>query len=39
VALTVNGETGYVTLLSVPNVIVCDAGVTVKLCVTGVAAE
>jgi len=39
VALTVNGETPYVTLLSAPNVITCDAGFTVKLCVTGVAAE
>jgi hypothetical protein len=38
VALIVNGETPYVTLLSVPKVIVCDAEFTVKLCVTGVAA-
>jgi len=38
VAVTVNGETPYVTLLSAPKVIVCDAELTVKLCVTGVAA-
>jgi hypothetical protein len=38
VTVTVNGGTPYVTLLSVPKVIVCDAEFTVKLCVTGVAA-
>jgi hypothetical protein len=38
VAVTVNGETPYVTLLSAPKVIVCDAELTVKLCVTGAAA-
>ena len=38
VAVTVSGDTPYVTLLSVPKVMVCDAELTVKLCVTGVAA-
>ena len=38
VAVTVNGETPYVTLLSAPKVIVCDAELTVKLCDTEVAA-
>jgi hypothetical protein len=38
VALTVNGETSRLTLLSAPKVMVCDAGLTVKPCDTGVAA-
>ena len=38
VALTVNGETPKLTLLSAPKLMVCDAALTVKLCVTGVAA-
>ena len=38
VAVTVNGDTPYVTLLSVPKVMVCDAELTVKLCYTVVAA-
>jgi hypothetical protein len=37
VAPIVNGATPKLTLLSAPNVIVCDAAFTVKLCVTGVA--
>ena len=37
-ALRVMGETPYVWLLSVPKVMVCEAGLTVKLCVTSVAA-
>jgi hypothetical protein len=39
VAATVNGATPYATPLSAPKVMVCDAELTVKLCVTGVAAE
>ena len=38
VAVTVNGVTPYATPLSAPKAIVCDAGLTVKLCDTGVAA-
>ena len=38
VAVTVNGDTPYVTLLSAPKVMVCDAEFTVKLRVTGTAA-
>ena len=38
VAVTVNGETPYVTLLNAPKVIVCDAVLTVKPCDTGAAA-
>ena len=38
VALTVKGATPYVTLPTAPNVIVCAAGLTVKLRATGVAA-
>jgi hypothetical protein len=38
VAVTVNGDTPYVAPLSAPNVIVCDAALTVKPRVTGVAA-
>jgi hypothetical protein len=38
VAVTVNGDTPYVTLLSAPKVIVCDAEFTVKLRDTGAAA-
>ena len=39
VAPMVKGDTPKVTLLSAPNVMVCVAGLTVKLWVTGVAAE
>jgi hypothetical protein len=38
VALIVNGDTPRLTLLSAPKVMVCDAALTMKLCVTGVAA-
>jgi hypothetical protein len=38
VAPTVNGAAPKVASLNTPNAIVCDAGLTVKLCVTGVAA-
>jgi hypothetical protein len=38
VAVTANGDTPYVTPLSAPKVIVCVAALTVKLCVTDVAA-
>jgi hypothetical protein len=38
VAVAVNGDTPYVASLSAPNVIVCDAALTVKPRVTGVAA-
>jgi hypothetical protein len=38
VAAIENGATLKATLLSAPKVMVCDAGVTVKLRVTGVAA-
>jgi hypothetical protein len=38
VAAAVKGDTPYVTPLNAPKLTVCDAGLTVKLCVTGVAA-
>ena len=38
VALIVNGATPKLTLLSAPKVMACNAGLTVKLRVTGVAA-
>ena len=38
VAPIINGDTPYVTPLSAPKVTDCDAGLTVKLCATGVAA-
>jgi hypothetical protein len=38
VAPIINGDTPYVTPLSAPKATDCDAGLTVKLCATGVAA-
>lgn len=38
VAVSENGATPNVTLLNVPNVIVCEPVTTMKLCTTGVAA-
>jgi hypothetical protein len=38
VAVSVNGDAPYVTPLSAPKVMLCDAALTVKPCVTGVAA-